>query len=183
MSQKKRKLMDNMPSDPHSVAVQAQAVSRHANRRSMDESAKRAIQEHFPTMTELYMTQHKVEGLTILEEVMLSKAECNKVKGKKLGSAFWLEMRNLYSDVEVATPGFTVKDPTQVVAEALVKAIDQARTANCTKRSQSALLSWLQTAESCNQKEFVGIARHALALEVNSNQAQQRALNKYPTQT
>jgi len=70
----------------------------------------------------------------------------------------------------------------QVVSGALVKAIDQARTANCTKRSQATFLSWLQTAESCNQREFVGIARHALTPKVNSNQAQHRALNKYLTQ-
>jgi hypothetical protein len=64
-----------------------------------------------------------------------------------------------------------VKDANLEVSESLVKAITQARTANCTKRSQAALLSWLQTAESVNQKEFVGIARHAVTLKPKSNQA------------
>jgi len=182
MPQKKRKLIDSMPGDPNSTAVHAQAVSRHVNRRSLDEIAKRAVHEHFPTMTELYMTQHKVDGLTIIDKVLQAKVECAKVKGKKLGSAFWLEMRNLYSDAEAAIPALQVKDPNQVVSETLVKATDQARTANCTKRSQAAFLGWLQTTESVNQKEFVGIARHALTLKVNSNQAHPRALIKYLTQ-
>ena len=179
----KRKLMDNMPEDPSVVALAAQAMSRHVNRRSIDEVTTRAIQEHFPNMTQLYMTQHKVEGLTIIEYVLQAKADCKKTKGKKLGSAFWLQVRNLYADVDLVAPDLQVNDPNQPLSETLVKAIDQARTANCTKRSQAAFLSWLQTAEAVNQREFVGIAKHAMSLKVNSNQAQPRALNQYHTQT
>ena len=181
----KRKLMDNMPEDPSVVALAAQAVSRHVNRRTIDGITVRAIQEHFPSMTQLYMTQHKVNGLTIVEYVLQAKTECKKTKGKKLGSAFWLEVRNLYADVGLVFPDLQVKDPSQPLSETLVKAIDQARTANCTKRSQPALLSWLQTAEAVNQREFAGIAKakHAMSLKVNSNQAQPRALNQYRTQT
>ena len=175
--------MDNMPDDPSVGFVSAQAVSRHVNRRSIDECTVRAIQEHSPNMTQLYMTQHKVEGLTIIDYVLQAKTECKKIKGKKLGSAFWLGVRNLYADAGAVTPDLRVNDMNQVVSEALVKALDQARTANCTKRSQAAFLSWLQAAEAVNQKEFVGIARHALTLKVNSNQAQPRALNQYHTQS
>ena len=178
----KRKLMDSMPDDPTVAAQAAQSVSRHVNRRSIDEVTVRAIHDHFPMMTQLYMTQHKVDGLTIIDYVLNAKTECNKIKGKKLGSAFWMGVRNLYADADLVTPDLQVKDMGQVVSETLVKALDQARTANCTKRSQAAFISWLQTAEAVNQKEFVGIARHALTLKVNSNQAQPRALNQYHAQ-
>ena len=182
MSQRKRKLMDSMPEDPGVVAMATQAVSRHVNRRSVDEATVRAIQEHFPMMTQLYMTQHKVNGLTIIDYVLQAKTECKSIKGKKLGSAFWMGVPNLYADADLVTPDLQVKDMGQVVSETLVKALDQARTANCTKRSQAAFISWLQTAGAVNQKEFVGIAGHALTLKVNSNRAQPRALNQYHTQ-
>ena len=115
--------------------------------------------------------------------VLQAKTECKSIKGKKLGSAFWMGVRNLHADADLVTPDLQVKDMGQVVSETLVKALDQARTANCTKRSQAAFISWLQTAEAVNQKEFVGIAKHALTLKVNSNQAQPRALNQYHTQS
>ena len=161
----------------------AQAVSRHVNRRSVDGATVRAIQEHFPMMTQLYMTQHKVNGLTIIDYVLQAKTECKGIKGKKLGSAFWMGVRNLYADADLVTPDLQVKDMGQVASETFAEALDQARTANCAKRSQAAFISWLQAAEAVNQKEFVGIARHALTLKVNSNQAQPRALNQYHTQS
>ena len=173
--------MDSMSEDPTVVAMAAQAVSRHVNRRSVDEATVRAIQEHFPMMAQLHMTQRTVNGLTIIDYVLQAKAECKNIKGEKLGSAFWMGVRNLYS-ADLVAPDLQVKDMDQVVSETLVKALDQARAANCTKRSQAAFISWLQTAEAVNQKGFVGIARHALTPKVNSNQAQPRALNQYRTQ-
>jgi len=174
MAQRKRKLLDSMPSECSASSSVAATASRRANRRSDEESTKRSILEHFPHMTELYMTQHKVDGQSIVERVTQARFDNKKHKGKKLGSAFWLEMRQRYHDADHGIKELQVKDPDQVVSETLLKAIKQARTANCTKRSQAALLSWLQTAETVNQKEFVGIARHAMALRVNSNQAQPR---------
>jgi hypothetical protein len=160
-----------MPTDACTAGQHAAAVSRHANRRSLDEATKRSILEHFPAMSELYMTQHKVDGSTIEERVLAVRMEAKKSKGKKLGSQFWADLRAQYHDAGTSTPDLKVKDANLEVSESLVKAITQARTANCTKRSQAALLSWLQTAESVNQKEFVGIARHAVTLKPNSNQA------------
>lgn len=174
MAQRKRKLLDDMPADVATSSATASAVSRHANRRSLDEATKRAIQEHFPSMSELYMTQHKVDGATIVDRVTAAKVQAKKTKGK-LGSAFWRDLRAQYHDAGTTTPDLKVKDINQEVSETLVKAITQARTANCTKRSQAALISWLQTAESVNQKEFVGIARHVLTLRPNSNQVEPRA--------
>jgi hypothetical protein len=73
MAPKKRKLLDSMPTDACTAGQHASAVSRHANRRSLDEATKRSILEHFPAMSELYMTQHKVDGSTIEDRVLAAK--------------------------------------------------------------------------------------------------------------
>jgi len=68
----------------------------------MGESAKHPIQEHFPTMTELYMTQHKADGFTIIEKVLQARVGCKKVKGKKLGS--WVVRSGLRCEIYTRMP-------------------------------------------------------------------------------
>ncbi len=120
-------------------------------------------------MSITFMTQHQVDGKTILQQVCEDKRAA-KDNGSKMGASYWAALREKYDvDSELVRAGLTVRDKTQEVQAPLYKALDQATTSNCTKRSQNSLLTWFQTAESCNQKEFCGLARHLLTLKPASN--------------
>ena len=154
----KRKLMDNMPRGPEcrvSVGTGSFSPCESSNdRRVHSASHPGALPQHDPALHD----PAQGGGLTIIDYVLQAKTECKKTRGKKLGSAFWLGVRNLFADADFVTPDLQVNDMNQVVSEALVKALDQARTANCTYEEVAG--SFPQLAADCRSCQPEGVRRH-----------------------
>lgn len=93
----------------------------------------RAIQEHFPGWSQAQTHQLRVDGMTMLERVKAAKkdAKCNR-----LGAHFWMEMRNMYTITDLSLGALGVKDKDELVPPELIKALEQASTANVGARTQ-----------------------------------------------
>lgn len=94
--------------------------------------AVRAIHEHFPGWSQAQTHQLRVDGLTMLERV---KAAKKASKSARLGTHFWMELRSMYTITDMSLGALQVKDKDELVPPELIKALEQASTANVGTRT------------------------------------------------
>lgn len=92
---------------------------------------------------------------------------CKSSKGR-MGSMWWSALKTKFGVGEVVAE-LKVDNPKHSVNSELVRALGSATCANPAKRNLQALSQFLQTVESLNQKELVGITRFCLERRITAN--------------
>jgi hypothetical protein len=156
--------------DPRCGGTAPPSKKRRLNRRDTDEQAREALARQCPGLSQAMMTQHIVNGLSLLECVKEDKRKARK-ENKNLGPNYWREIKQLY-DIEDTIEGLVVLDKSETIDEELSRAIEQARNPNAGKRSLNLLQSWCGSVREVNQRGMVAVVRQIFGIKLGSKGAQ-----------
>ena len=107
------------------------------------------------------MTQFRIDGVSMLDQVMKDKRSA--AKNARFGSTYWKQLGLVYPGARGPAPeGLQDVGTDMPLSEPLIEAILIAKAPSCTWRSQKGLIAWLQTTSSMHQREFVGVAKHVM---------------------
>ena len=156
--------------DPRPGGNVPPAKKRRLNRRDTDEQAREALTRQCPGLSQAMMTQHIVNGLSLLERVKEDKRKARK-DNKNLGPNYWREIKQLY-DIEVTIDGLVVLDKSETIDEELTRALEQARNPNAGKRSAKLLQTWCGSVRDINQRCMVAVVKQIFGTKLGSKGAQ-----------
>jgi len=156
------------------TAAANEAKRRRLERRTTEEKVRRSVVDHLPHVSEVQLTQHIVEGTSLLQR-LTNDRRAARDEGKRLGPAYWQKIRQQYS-LEDPTSRLIVKDDSEKVDPALVAALQQARSPNAAARSKSLLVNWCSSAVDVNQKMIVGLVKFIANLKPDKNAGAAQAI-------
>lgn len=144
---------------------------RRLSRRHTDEKVDRALSEHFGgwTMSQTDLVMHGGISLRARLQKDIHEKHQGASGAARLGSAYWAELRTLYSTVDttaLADP-FHVTDSESAVNPDLVAALSSANTPNTTTRTRAPLLAFFCSATSLTQREMCGLGRYMLTVRAS----------------
>lgn len=155
------------PVDPQLTLAQQRDVAdqgrtqakqgRELKRQPTDVQVERAIRDNFKGWSAAAIDGRVVEGLTLRARLARDKRLARDEPGKHppMGKLYFQRLRQMYGG-EADMERLCVKDNSQPVGEKLREALHKARGGN---PQRGDLITWLQTADICNQRELVGMLR------------------------
>eukprot|EP00974_Lingulodinium_polyedra_P110547 10689729-Lingulodinium_polyedra.AAC.1 len=99
-----------------------------------------------------------------------------RASGKKLGPVYWNQVRAKYH-VDNLDEHLVIKHPEEPPDAEPIKALEQCRSPNASKRSRSMLSAWLSTVRAINQTSFCGLCKHCVKLSLANPNSQQLLMN------
>jgi len=102
------------------------------------------------------------------QDRLLADKRKAKAEGRKLGSCYWAQLKQLYSVTDLEKV-LMVKDPSEMVQPKLIEALKQATSTNTNFKSKSLLTTYFAQGSSMNQKELCGVIKHLLRSKVKGN--------------
>ena len=161
---------------PASSARYADQKRHRLDRGSTEEQVRRSLAECLPTVTEVQLTQHIVDGKNLLQRLTDDRVEA-KGAGLRLGASYWKAVRIQYG-IEDPTGSLVVLDETDVIDPGLIAALQQARNPNAALRSRNLLNSWCSSTSKVNQKMVVGLVKFIISLKPDKNASAAQATGR-----
>ena len=158
------------------AARNAEQKRQRLERRSTEEKVRRSVAECLPTVTEVQLTQHIVDGKNLLERLTDDRVEAKNV-GRRLGSSYWKAVRLQYG-IGDPTSSLIVNDDAEVIDLGLISALQQARNPNAALRSKNLLNSWCSSTAKINQKMVVGLVKFIMSLKPDKNASAAQAMGR-----
>lgn len=130
---------------------------------------------NLPGISQLQLTQHLVNGESLLCRVTRDKKEA-KEKGTHLSHVYWSKLRSEFG-VASTLSQLKVQNPQDSVSSALCEALAEAKNTNAAHRSKRHLTSFFGTVASLNQKEVVGIVKYLSEIKPAANEGSAMAMS------
>ena len=139
-------------------------------RRDTEEKADRAVQLHFSHVPRIIIETKTINGLTVRERVTQDLRSLKATKGR-LGTKYWSDLVQEYAGSCDPCAALVVTDTGESVSDALVAALQHAKSSNPAQRTPEPLLNYLSQASDMNQREFIGLLKTASKLTQISGKA------------
>mmetsp|Transcript_48264 Transcript_48264/g.112940 ORF Transcript_48264/g.112940 Transcript_48264/m.112940 type:complete len:646 (-) Transcript_48264:67-2004(-) len=141
---------------------------RQLHRRSSEDIIQRALDEHFPTFTQLE-TDGILRGSpprTLRQRLRFERAE-SEVKNFRFAPSLLQQLRQDYAAEDSVQNKLKVAKEEETVDPDLITAMATLQHKNKALASKEPLYSYLETSTTLNQKELIGIFRHIHSLNLH----------------
>lgn len=147
-----------------------QKKKRRLGRRDTDEQVREAIKRQLPGVSQTALTQHIVDGKSLLDRIRDDKRKAKK-EGRNLGPLYWRGIKEMYG-IESSISSLQVNDPTEPIDDELMRALEMCRNPNAGKRSKTLLQSWFGSVRAINQRCMVAVVKQCFGMKPTSKSAQ-----------
>ena len=130
-------------------------------KRDTDDQVDRSLKTHFFGWTSLEVDGHQVDGHTLRQQLLADKRAVKAGIMARLGSSYWKDMQAKFAGPDRPTKTLTIANKNEMCDTALMFALEMATHNNTTMKSRAPMIQYFASSDSVNQKEYVGILRHA----------------------
>lgn len=149
--------MGKRPGKDDKAATPGSGKKQKRGRRSLSEQARRAIATNFPSLGEMQISQHVVDGLSMLARVKQDKEQAAQEK-RHLSGQYWHKIREQYG-VQDEFAALVVRDAAEAVDPHLISALERANNPNAAQRSKKDLGAWMASVATVGQRSLVGLLK------------------------